>query len=118
MRFAGGAGSFDARGLGHAAFDEMVAEGGAARFALDFSGELTADCSARVNTGASSVSITVPPSTPASVSARTVLGTLDVSGEVVTRDGVYWTRPGADGVTPLLAIQAEVAVGRLTLHVV
>lgn len=115
LRFATGAGSLEATHLANANFAELIAEGGAAKFELDFGGDLRRSATARVSTGAAGVEITLPSRTAAKVAARTTLGSINVGAGFTTHDGGYWTTPAETGATPVLDVDANVAVGTLKL---
>ncbi len=111
-----GAGSMELRGLANANFADMTLDGGAAAFVCDFGGVLQRDGSAHLNTGMSTLEITVPATTAARIAAAAVLGSLDASDGFTTRDGGYWTGPAIEGGTPVLTIHADIALGTLTLR--
>lgn len=115
MRLTTGAGTLTATGLAHAGFGQLVAEGGAAKFELDFGGELRRPATATVSTGAASVEIRIPSGTAAKVSSKTVLGSVEVGSGFATHDGEYWTGAAEDGTSPALSVEATVAVGAFRL---
>ncbi len=96
--------------------DEIVIEGGAASFVLDFGGTLLRDLRARITTGMASVEIRVPSATAARITPRTTLGSLDPGSGFVTRDGGFWTMAAVAGDSPALTIEASVALGSLKLR--
>lgn len=111
-----GAGSFEATGLGNANFAEMVAEGGAAKYELEFGGALRRDATVRASTGAASLELELPSTTSARVMAKSVLGATDVGDGFTTVDGRFLTRAAVEGSAPVLEIDASVAVGMLRLE--
>ena len=115
LSLATGAGTLDADGLGHANFHELVAECGAAKYELDFSGMLRRSATVRATAGAASVQLAVPSTTPARIQAKSVLGTTDVGDGFTTVGGSFLTRAAVDGSSPTLDIEASVAVGVLRL---
>jgi hypothetical protein len=111
-----GACNMELRGLANANFADLTLDGGAAAFICDFGGNLKRDAAAHLNTGMSTLEIIVPATTAARIVSEPVLGRLDASDGFVTRDGGYWTRPAAEGGTPVLTIHANVALGTLALR--
>lgn len=111
LRIAMGAGALEASGLGNANFGELVAEGGAARYQLGFEGELRRPGKVRASTGAAGVELRVPATTAAKIRARTTLGSTEVGGGFVTRDGEYWTEAADAGASPVVEMDVTVAVG-------
>ena len=95
---------------------DLVVDGGAAAFHLDFGGALARDATARVNTGVSGVDITVPAATAARVVAKTTLGAVDASGAFTRQDREYLTPAAAAGETPVLTVEATVTLGQLELR--
>jgi hypothetical protein len=116
LQLSAGAAEATIDGLGYAGARELSIEGGAAAFRLDFGGELARDMHAKINVGIAGLDITIPGSTAAKVNARSTLGGVDVGDGFLTRDGAYWTLVGANGQTPLLAIEATVALSGLKLR--
>lgn len=103
-------------GLANANAAELSIDGGAAAFHLDFGGELRQDLRGRVNVGVAGVDITVPGGTAARIRAKTTLGRVDAGDGFVTREGGYWTPAAVNGQTPVIAIEATVALASLKLR--
>ena len=116
-RFKVGVGATDVElsNLANANAAEIVVEAGAAAVRLDFGGAPTRDGQVRVTAGAASVEITVPSATAAKIRAQTTLGGVEVGDGFETREGAYWTKAAASGATPVLTIEAKVAVSGLKL---
>ncbi len=115
LRLATGAGLLEAENLSNANFAELIAEGGAAKFELDFGGALRRTGSVRVSTGAAGVEIDVPADIPAKVAAKTTLGSIAVGSGFTTHDGGYWNAAAEGGGDPALVMDVTVAVGSLRL---
>jgi hypothetical protein len=111
-----GAGSLELRMLANADFADFRLSGGAASFICDFGGTLKREASAHISTGMSTLELLVPGTTAARVVTDTTLGHVDVAGGFVTKEGGYWTAAAAEGVTPVLTIRADVALGMLNLR--
>jgi hypothetical protein len=95
--------------------EEMVIEGGAAAFHIDFGGTLQRDCRAKITTGVASLAITLPRGLAAKVSASTTLGSLTVGDGFMTRAGGYWTEAALLGTGPVLTLKANSSLGSLKL---
>ncbi|HUY99266.1 MAG TPA: hypothetical protein VMU89_02875 [Thermomicrobiaceae bacterium] len=117
LEIAGGAAAMDLRNLGNAGFVELRLDGGASAYTIDFGGELRRDGQVRITAGAAGVEISVPESTAATVRSESVLAQVKVGDGFTTRQGAYWTGPAVAGKTPLLRIEAKVAVGMLRLRI-
>lgn len=117
LEIAGGAAAMDLRNLGNAGFVELRLDGGASAYTVDFGGELRRDGQARITAGAASVEISVPESTAATVRSESMLAQVKVGDGFTTREGAYWTGPAVAGTTPVLRIEAKVALGALRLRV-
>lgn len=116
LQVGAGAGSTELSQLANARFAEMSVEGGMAGFTLDFGGELKQDGHAHITSGLAAVEVTVPATTAARVLAETPLGHIEAGDGFTTRDGAFWTPAATEGRTPVLTIDANVALGTLTLR--
>lgn len=116
LAISAGAAEVRAEGLAHANAAEIAVEGGAAALHLDFGGTLVRDGRARINVGAAAVDITVPGSTAAKIGAHTVLAGVDVGDGFSTREGAYWTEAAVAGGSPVLTIDATVALAGLKIR--
>lgn len=116
LQISAGAAEVRASDLAHANAAEIAVEGGAAAIHLDFGGTLARDCRARVNVGAASVDITVPGSTAAKISPHSVLAGVDIGDGFQTKEGAYWTPAAIAGESPVLTIDATVALAGLKIR--
>lgn len=100
---------------------EIEIQGGAAKLAFDFAGELRHHCHVKLSTGAAGVELSIPATTAARITSRMSLGSIDVGDGFTTRDGAFLTPAavvavvGSDEV-PLLTIEATAALGTLKLR--
>ncbi|MCC6792688.1 MAG: hypothetical protein IT336_13435 [Thermomicrobiales bacterium] len=116
LSISAGAAEVRATALANANAAELSVEGGAAALHLDFGGTLARDGKARINVGAAAVDIIVPGSTAAKIAAHTVLSGVDVGDGFSTREGAYWTEAAVTGATPVLLIDATVALAGLKIR--
>jgi len=116
LHLTAGAAETEMLNLANANAEEILVEGGAASFALDFGGELLRDMRVRITTGMATVEIRVPGATAARITPLTTLGSLDPGSGFVTRDGGFWTMAAVAGDTPALTVEASVALGSLKLR--
>jgi hypothetical protein len=110
-----GAGSISARHLANANFALLRFGGGVAACTLDFSGALTRDAAARIDSGLGSIDITVPALTAARVSTKTFATARRATGGFIAQGDVYSTAPALQGARPLLDIDVSLAFGSLSL---
>jgi hypothetical protein len=113
-----GAGTMDLHTLGNANFVDMSLNGGAAAVTCDFGGTLRQQAAARLNTGMSSLEITLPINTAARVMVDNTLGSFQTEDGFTTKEGGYWTQAAVAGGSPVLTIHASVALGVLRLKAV
>ena len=111
-----GAVALELGGLGNANFAEMKLEGGAASYQLDFSGALRRNGRVRITTGVSAMTLRVPSTSAAKIFPEAVLGRLDVGDGFTKKEGAFWTEAAVAGGTPVLLIEAKVALGALELR--
>ncbi|MGE5333909.1 MAG: hypothetical protein ACM3N4_04350 [Nitrososphaerota archaeon] len=117
MNVGAGAGSTELSHLANARFAELTVEGGMAGFVLDFGGTLQQDAHARISCGLASVDVNVPPSTLARILTESPLGHIEVGEGFTTHaDGALWTSAATEVDVPVLTIDANVALGTLTLR--
>lgn len=83
---------------------------------MDFGGALQRSTHVEISTRASSVELIVPSSTAARISSASLLSELEVGGGFSQQEGAFWTPAAAAADPPLLAIDASVEVGQLTLR--
>jgi hypothetical protein len=116
LSLAAGAGETTARNLANANCAEMVIEGGAASYRFDFGGQLQRDTHVRISSGVSSVELIIPRATAAKVTPESVMGGIDAGDGFTKKEGAFWTEAALAGQSPLLTIQASVALGSLRLR--
>ena len=102
--------------LANANAAEVSVEGGAASFTLDFGGTPQRDARVKINAGMATVEIRVPAATAAKITPHAILGGVDAGDGFTTREGAYWTAAAVAGATPVIAIDANVALGALRLR--
>lgn len=115
LQISAGAAEITASGIANANAADISIEGGAAALHLKFDGTLARDARARINVGAAGVDISVPGSTAAKISPHTVLAGVEVGDGFQTKDGAYWTVAAVAGETPVLTIDATIALAGLKL---
>lgn len=111
-----GAVGIEIRNLANANLGELSVDGGAAAYTFDFGGTLRRNAHARISTGASSIEIIVPGQTAARISTETMLGHVDIGDGFTKREGAFWTEAAVSGTTPVLTVNASVALGALRLR--
>jgi hypothetical protein len=116
LLISAGAAETTARGLLYANAAEIRVEGGAAAFTLDLSGEPMRDTAVRINTGLAAVELRVPAAVAVKITPHAVLGNVEAGDGFTTRDGGYWTAAAIAGVTPVVSVNASVALGALKLR--
>jgi hypothetical protein len=116
LHLVAGATEMEATNLANANAAEIAVEGGAASFVLDFGGTLRRDTRVRINAGMVTVEVRVPAVTAAKITPHAVLGSVDAGDGFTTREGGYWTAGAVAGGTPVLTIDASVALGALKLR--
>lgn len=115
FEIAAGAGMTEIKNIGNARLGEMRIEGGAALYRLDFDGDLKRAANVRINTGVSTVEISVPSTTPARFEIEPVLGSMDIGDGFMKEKGAFLTRGALDGTLPLLDVKVTVTMGLLKL---
>ena len=116
LELGAGAGEMRIRHLANANAEDIRIEGGAAAFDVDFGGALQRDTRVRVSIGMASVELRVSTETAAKVRSETVLGSTDVGDGWTTREGAFWNQAAVRGATPMLTIDATIALGSLRLR--
>jgi hypothetical protein len=111
-----GASHIEMRNLANANFSEMVVEGGAASYDLDFGGFLRRDANVRLTAAMSSADITVPPSIAAKIAAQLIMAGCNINETFVKKDGGYWNDLAINGGQPTLYLQAALTMGSLNVH--
>jgi hypothetical protein len=116
LHLAAGAAKTEVVNLANANAAEIAVEGGAGAFVLDFGGELRRETRANLTAGMASLEVRVPARSAARIVARSMLGSVEPGDGFTTREGGYWTAAAVAGATPLLTIEATVALGALKLR--
>ncbi len=116
FQFSNGAGVAEFRDLANANCAEFVLEGGAVSYRCDFGGTLQRNATVRIATGASSLDIAVPATTPAHVVAQALVGAAQGGPDWTTRNGVLVHGAMPDDALPLLEISATAADGPVYVH--
>jgi hypothetical protein len=116
LNVASGAGSTALFHLANANFTEMRLEGGAAGYQLDFGGVLRRDAHVKIQTGLAEVQISIPAFTAARVITGAVMGSLEIGDGFTKKDGAFVTPAALEHHTPLLTIEAQVAIGALKVR--
>ena len=112
LRYETGASTIRIENLGNANFETMIFESGAGTYELDFSGELPASGEVFIETGLSSLTLTVPDELNVSVSLEGGLSNISLRGA--------WEQNGNDyyhaGDGPTLTITIQMTAGSLALR--
>lgn len=112
FRYRTGASSVDFFGLANANFAEMIFNGGAGDYRLDFSGELQRDADIDIEAGISQITIIIPEGTAAVVNLSSGFSNVDTVGD--------WTQSGdtytLEGEGPVLTFDIDLAAGNLNLE--
>ncbi len=116
MHLVAGAAEITATNLANANAAEIAIEGGAASITLDFGGDLQRDALVKINAGMASIEVRVPGDTAAKIVTHSTLGSIDAGDGFMTREGGYWTGGAVMGGTPILSIDATIALGSLKLR--
>ncbi|HZU86501.1 MAG TPA: toast rack family protein [Anaerolineaceae bacterium] len=111
FEYVSGASGIDLIGLGYANFQQLRFAAGAGSYNLDFSGPLSADASAMIDSDAASVTISVPASTRTRITITGELTNVTISGAWNAQERVYEN----SGSGPLLDISVDMNVGTLKL---
>lgn len=111
LKYTTGASQVELTGLANANFTEMIFEGGAGTYTLDFSGTLQRDARVTVRAGVCSLTIVVPPGTQAEVTKSGAVTTVKTEGTWNTSGDTY----RISGSGPLLKISVDMGLGTLNL---
>ncbi len=111
-----GAGSLEVMNLANSNAAEMKLEGGAAAYKFDFGGRLQRDANVRIQTGVSSVEVSVPPTSAARIYPESIIGGISVGDGFTSKDKGFWTSAAVQGGTPVLSIRTTVALGSLRIQ--
>ncbi len=107
-----GASTIRLNGLGYANFKQFNFKGGAGDYKLDFAGELKQDATVVISAGMSSIQLTIPASTPATVEVAGGIKNVKTEGTWTANEDTYQTT-ATSGHT--LTIKVEIGMGTLTL---
>jgi len=111
FRYETGASSVKLTGLANANFSTLIFNGGAGDYTLDFSGDLTQDATARVETGFGDLKLVVPKGVDARVTVE--------GGPVNINHSSGWAQSNQtytqDGSGPTLTIIVKVGAGNVTI---
>jgi hypothetical protein len=113
-----GAAGMDVHSFANANCPEIALSGGAAAYTFDFGGRLQRDTHVRISTGLSSVVVTIPSATAATITSESFLGGLEVGDGFSKQGGAFFTPAALQGGTPLLRIDTSVALGSVRLQIV
>lgn len=113
LTYKTGASQVELEGLGNANVQEIVFEGGAGSYTLDFSGDLQQDLTVKLSAGMSNVRINVPEDANVEVIVGGGLSNVSVSGTWTTTGDTY-RRTGSG---PKITITVSMGLGNLELRV-
>ncbi|MBU0510812.1 MAG: hypothetical protein KKD28_10540 [Chloroflexi bacterium] len=113
LRYETGASNVSLSNLANANFQTMIFESGAGNYELDFCGGLQNDAAVFIETGLSSMSISVPEGVNANVSVEGGLTNITVRGAAWEQSGDNYTLSGTG---PTLTITVEMGAGNLILR--
>lgn len=111
LRYSTGASTVTLEGLANANFDDMVFDGGAGTYTLDFSGELQRDATVSIKAGVCTLTIIVPEGTAARINLDGGLTTVKTEGTWSASNDTYET----SGTGPKLTINIDLGAATLTL---
>ncbi len=117
MRVDAGAVALEMKNLSNANFAEMLLDGGAASYDLDFGGTPQRDSHVRLVTGVSAVRIRLPATVAAKIHLESVLGSVEIGDGFMKKEGAFWTEAAVVGGTPVLSIDAAITLGALRVSV-
>jgi len=110
--YATGASSVSLNNLANANFAAMTFRGGAGTYTLDFSGGLKRDAGVTIESGISTVTVTVPQGTPATVVFKGGMSSVNAH-DGWQKSGNEYTNPGSG---PALTITVTMGAGTLELR--
>lgn len=111
LKYATGASTVTLTGLANANFTEMIFDGGAGTYTLDFSGTLQRDARVTVRAGVCTLTIVVPPGTQTEITKSGAVTSVKTEGTWNTSGDTY----KLSGSGPLLTIAVDMGVGTLKL---
>jgi hypothetical protein len=116
LSIGAGASGIEMHRLANANFGEMVVEGGAASYLLDFGGTLLRNAFVSISAVMAGVDFYVPAKTATTVTCTALMGGVVARGDFIKQNGAYHTRPALEGRTPVLSVQAHITMAGLDLH--
>jgi hypothetical protein len=111
LEYTTGASTVTLEGLANANFRNMLFNGGAGTYILDFSGTLTQEADVQIEAGVSTIKIIIPAGMKAVIEVEGELKTVNTQGTWTVNDSAYTT----DGQGPVLNINVSTNLGILTL---
>lgn len=112
LRFKSNASTAELTGLANARAEAIIIESGLGDSTLDFSGNLQRDLEVTLEGGASSMTLIIPPGTPAQVTIESESTNITTQGDWQTAENGY-TLPGEG---PKIVVQASLEDGSLRLR--
>ena len=112
LRYSTGASTVTITNLANANFEDMVFDGGAGTYTLDFGGELQRDGTVNIKAGVCTLTIIIPGDIPAKVNVSGGLNTTNTEGTWTSAGDTYEKSGTA---TSRLTINVEMGAGTLTL---
>jgi hypothetical protein len=114
LRFSTGASTATLRNLANANATSLSFDGGAGSYILDFGGQLARSANVEIVGGASTYTIRIPPGTPARVTLKGGMVTINADG--FTQQGRQYVNASWDASRPHLEIIADVGLGTVNLE--
>lgn len=111
LTYKTGASKVELIGLANANFEELIFNGGAGTYTLDFSGQMQRDGLVKISAGISEVKVIIPTGLQAEVKITGGVNNISTEGTWTVTDNVYYS----EGSGPLLTIRVEMGVGSLKL---
>lgn len=111
LSYEAGASEVTMTGLAYANFREMNFKGGVGHYTLDFSGQLQREAMVMLTAAGSDVEIIIPATTAAKVVLSGDLSEASTEGRWLVHDRTY----EIESASPLLTVNANMSLGRLTL---
>lgn len=118
MKFAVGAGRTELSGLGNVNFDELLVEGGAASYVLDFSGRGLQSGWARLSTAMASVELRIPATLACEITTENLLGAPAADAGFSRHGNTWLSKAAAAGAPVQLRIRSAMVMGRLSLSTI
>jgi hypothetical protein len=113
FNFKTGASTVKLTGLANLNFAEMVFQGDAGSYTLDFGGKLKRSANAEIKTAASTMTVTVPVGTSARINLKSKVSNIKTVGSWTTSGTTYTT--GKEDAADKLTVNIDIGAGQLTL---